>query len=106
VPQALDTSGSIRSIIRDGEGVAIGYLRETPGAEGHGDPLGVFVARRGVDGPFAAGELVDDAGFTGGTSYDGLNPPGLGQLDNGGLTAVYANSGVQSEGEARVSTRP
>jgi hypothetical protein len=105
-PQALDASGSIGSIIRDGEGVAVGYLRETPGGEGHGSPLGVFVARRGVDGLFAPGELVDDAGFTGGTIYDGLNPPGLGELNNGGLTAIYANVGVQSEGEARVSTRP
>lgn len=106
VPQALDSSGSIGSIVRIGEGVAIGYLREAPGGEGHGSPLGVYVSRRGVEGPFAPGELVDDSGFTGGTIYDGLNPPGLGELSNGGLTAVYANVGVQSEGEARVSTGP
>ena len=105
-PQPIDSSGSIGSIISDGEGVAVGYLRETPGGEGHGDPLGVYVARRGPDGPFGAPELIDDQGFTGGTSYDGLNPPGLGELANGGLVAVYPNAGVQSEGEARVSTGP
>jgi hypothetical protein len=106
-PQALDSSGSIGSILPQGEGVAIGYLKETPGAEGHGDPLGVYVARRGVSGPFGAGELVDDAGYTGGTSYDGLNPPGLGPLASGGLVAVYANvSPNASGGQAKVSTAP
>jgi hypothetical protein len=104
-PQALDSSGSIGSILPQGEGVAVGYLKETGGGEGHGSPLGVFVARGGPDGGFAP-ELVDDQGFTGGTIVDGLNPPGLGELDNGGLTAVYANVGVQTEGEARVSTGP
>ena len=49
-PQALAASGSFGSLIRQGEGLAVGYLSETPGGEGHGNPLGVYVARRGVDG--------------------------------------------------------
>ncbi len=93
-PQALDTSGSIGSLIRQDEGLAIGYLKETSGAEGHGDPLGVYVSRRGVDGAFAPGELVDDHSLA--TGADGLQPPGLGELPNGGLLAIYANTGLNA----------
>ena len=106
-PQALAASGSFGALIRQGEGLAVGYLSETPGAEGHGSPLGVYVARRGVDGAFGPGELVDDQGYTGGTSYDGLNPPGLGILPSGGLVAVYANVLPNANGgQAKVSTSP
>jgi hypothetical protein len=106
-PQPLDTAGSIGSLIPQDEGLAVGWLRETLGPEGHGSPLGVFVARRGPDGPFTAGELVDDRSTPGGTSYDGLQPPGLGLLPSGGLIAVYADVGANAQGgQNRVSTRP
>jgi hypothetical protein len=104
VPQALDTSGSIGALIRKDEGVAVGWLKEAPGPEGHGDPLGVFVARRGPDGAFGAGELVDTQSL--GSGADGLQPPALGQTPSGGLVAVYANAATGGEGEARVSTAP
>jgi hypothetical protein len=102
-PQALDSSGSIGSLIRVGEGVAVGWLRETPGGEGHGNPLGVFVSRRGPDGLFGAPELVDDV--SAGTSFDGLQPPGLGPSVTGGLLAVYADVSSGPGGTARVSAR-
>jgi hypothetical protein len=103
-PQSLDTAGSIGALIRQDEGLAVGYLRETPGAEGHGDPLGVYVALRGPDGAFAASELVDDR--TIGRSADGLQPPGLGLLPSGGLLAVYGDLVFNAPGgEARASTR-
>lgn len=103
-PQVLDSSGSIGSLIREGEGLAVGWLRETPGAESHGDPLGVFVARRGPDGLFGPPELVDDA--SAGTMADGLQPPGLGPSATGGLLAVYADLNTNAAGgSARVSAR-
>ena len=105
-PQALDTSGSIGSLVREGEGVAVGWLRETGGGEGHGSPLGVFVARRGPEGAFGPAELIDDASSTGGTEFDGLQPPGLGVMANGRLLAVYADIAANaSGGSARVSAR-
>lgn len=110
-PQPLDAAGSIGAMIAQDEGVAVAWLRETPGIEGHGSPLGVHVARRGPDGPFGAGELVDDRSAAAGqprfNPFDGLQPPGLGLLPSGGLTAVYADVGANAQGgETRVSTRP
>lgn len=109
--QQLDAAGSIGSLIPQDEGLAVGWLRETPGSEGHGSPLGVYVARCGPDGTFGAGELVDDRSSATGqplaTSADGLQPPGLGLLPSGGLIAVYADVGANAQGgENRVSTRP
>lgn len=110
-PTPLDTAGSIGSLIVQDEGLAVGWLRETPGTEGHGSPLGVYVARRGADGSFGAGELVDERSAATdqplATTADGLQPPGLGLLPSGGLTAVYADVGANNQpGENRVSTRP
>ena len=102
-PQALDSAGSVGSLVRADEGVAVGWLRETFGAEGHGNPLGVYVALRGPDGAFGAGELVDDRSL--GTSADGLQPPGLGQLPSGRLLTVFGDLGTTGGGEARVSER-
>ena len=96
-PQALDSAGSVGSIVPSGEGVAVGWLRETFGPEGHGNPLGVYVAL----GPSAPGELVDDR--SSGTSADGLQPPGLGVLPSGRLLTVFGDVG--DAGEARVSER-
>jgi hypothetical protein len=98
-------------LVPQAEGLAVGWLRETTGFEGHGSPLGVYVARRGPDGPFSAGELVDDRSSTAGqvppTTADGLQPPGLGLLPSGGLGAVYADVDANAQsGENRVSTRP
>ncbi|MBE2316626.1 hypothetical protein DVA67_011610 [Solirubrobacter sp. CPCC 204708] len=103
-PVALDSSGSIGSLIRVGDGVAVSWLRETPGPEGHGSPLGVFASLTGPDGAFGPPELIDDASR--GTGYDGLQPPGLGMMNNGRALAVYADINANAaEGEARVSAR-
>jgi hypothetical protein len=103
-PRALDTSGSIGSLIRVGDGVGVSWLRETPGPEGHGDPLGVFAAFSGPDGAFGAPELIDDV--SAGTGYDGLQPPGLGMMNNGRPLAVYADLNNNAPGgSARVSSR-
>jgi hypothetical protein len=103
-PQALDSSGSIGALIRQDEGLAVGWLRETPGVESHGEPLGVYVARRGVSGPFGPAELVDDQ--SSGRDADGLQPPGLGELPSGGLLAVYADIGDnEASAQVRASTR-
>ena len=96
-PQVLDSAGSVGSIVPSGESVAVGWLRETFGPEGHGNPLGVYVAL----GPSAPGELVDDR--SSGTSADGLQPPGLGVLPSGRLLTVFGDVG--DAGEARVSER-
>jgi hypothetical protein len=102
--QALDTSGSIGGLVRVGEGVAVSWLRETPGPEGHGDPLGVFAALTGPEGVFGAPELIDDV--SAGRSYDGLQPPGLGVMANGNPMAVYADHNDNAPGgSARVSAR-
>ncbi|RKQ86949.1 hypothetical protein C8N24_4966 [Solirubrobacter pauli] len=104
-PQVLDSSGSIGSLVREGGGAAVGWLRETPGGEGHGQPLGVFVARMPEGEAFGAAELVDDVSSSG-TAFDGLQPPGLGPSVTGGLLAVYADHGLNGVGgSARVSTR-
>ena len=103
-PQVLDSSGSLGSLVREGAGVAVGWLRETPGGEGHGNPLGVFVARMQNGDLFGPAELVDDA--SAGTMFDGLQPPGLGPSVTGGLLAVYADHGPNGVGgSARVSSR-
>lgn len=102
--QALDSSGSIGSLIRVDEGVAVGWLRETPGPEGHGDPLGVFASSTGPDGAFGAPELIDDV--SSGTGADGLQPPGLGMMNDGQPMAVYADLTLDAAGgSARVSAR-
>ena len=72
-------SGSIGSIVRADEGVAVGYLHEAPGGEGHGDPLGVFVAADRT--AFGTPELVDDQP---GSYPEGLKPPGLGRSTTAG----------------------
>ncbi len=103
-PHALDASGSIGSLIRVNEGVAVSWLRESPGGEGHGDPLGVFAALTGPDGVFGAAELIDDVSL--GSRYDGLQPPGLGMMNNGRPLAVYADLNTNAAGgSTRVSSR-
>jgi hypothetical protein len=103
-PRALDASGSIGSLIRVDAGVAVSWLRESPGGEGHGDPLGVFAALTGPEGVFGAAELIDDASL--GSRYDGLQPPGLGMMDNGRPLAVYSDLNTNAAGgSTRVSAR-
>jgi hypothetical protein len=73
--------------------------------------VAVVVARRGPDGPFGPGEVVEDRSLAAGrplaTQADGLQPPGLGVLPSGGLTAVLADVAANAEGgEVRVSARP
>jgi hypothetical protein len=64
----------------------------------------VFAALTGPDGAFGAPELIDDA--SAGTSFDGLQPPGLGMMDNGRPMAVYADLNNNAPGgSARVSSR-
>ena len=97
-------AGSIGSLIRVDEGVAVGWLREAPGPEGHGDPLGVFASFTGPDGAFGPAELIDDMSSASG--YDGLQPPGLGMMNNGRPMAVYADFTLNAAGgSARVSSR-
>jgi hypothetical protein len=82
----------------------VGWLRETPGPEGHGDPLGVFASLTGPEGVFGAPELIDDVSV--GTGADGLQPPGLGMMNNGRPMAVYADLDTNAAGgSARVSAR-
>ena len=64
----------------------------------------MFAAFTGPDGVFGAAELIDDVSL--GSRYDGLQPPGLGMMNNGRPLAVYADLNTNAAGgSTRVSSR-